>query len=161
LNQNDRKGGNAFTPAAEPQFLGRCGLNRYRTEGRANQMGKRFTHQLDMGLNPRRFTDNCQVEIDQLPTLRSQQVPDSYQQFRTLCIPPFFVTGWEVPADVTQCGGSKHGIAKGMDGNVTIGMSLQPPIMGYRNATKHDMVAIGKGVNIQTLPNTQLHLIPP
>jgi len=42
-----------------------------------------------------------------------------------------------------------------MNGNVTIGMSFQAPVMGYTDATEHYVVTIGEGVNIQALPNPQ------
>ena len=94
-----------------------------------------------------------------MPTLLCEQVTDQRQQNNTIQIPPLIITGREMMSDVTQGRRPKHGIAKGMNGNIAIGVCRQAPVMGQANATEHDMVTIGERVNIQALSNPELHLM--
>lgn len=60
-------------------------------------------------------------------------------------------------ADIAFCCGSKHGVTQGMQGDIAVRMGGQAFFMVYSDTTEHDMVALTKGVYVNTLSDPNFH----
>jgi hypothetical protein len=96
-----------------------------------------------------------QIQVDQVPTTLRQHPADFCKQSRTINITPLSFAGWKMLPDISQSGGSEHGVTQGVDGHIAIGMCDKPLIMVDPDAGQDHVITFTESVYVQALPYTK------
>lgn len=149
--QHHSEGGNAFATARETHALGSGSLDIDTGQGAAQISGDGLDHARYVGGQFGFLGNQGEIGIVYGQAYIPQRGHNPTQQDTAVDTGISWVAVGEMAAYVTQTRGTQQSVAEGVDGDIAIGVGLQPPVVGHLNSGKHQGAPGGEAMGVDTL----------
>ncbi len=148
MQEDDGIGSDSFFPAngSEP-FVGR-GFDTDLVAGEAEAGGEAIAHLGKVGFEFGPFGDDDRIDVANLPALAEDEFVYLGEELQAVGSLPLGIVRGEVVADITQAGGSEHGVHDGVGEDVGVAVADEAEFVVDFDATENEGAIGAEAVDV-------------